>query len=141
MPRPHPRHQRGLSLLEERPGDVRDWAPPGWHWEVLPSGARSLLRIPGPAADPDHIWWASRGPLSVQRWWELAPVEVVRRRIRDEDLHVRRYMMLLETAYTNTWCFLQRDPYHVSFDPVRVPSLWRVSARRSGPRGLGPGRS
>ena len=77
MPRPHPRHQRGLSLLEERSGDVWDWAPPGWHWEVLPSDARSLLGIPGPAADPDHIWWASRGPLSVQRWWELAPVEVV----------------------------------------------------------------
>ena len=24
-----------MSMLDPR-GDVRDWAPPGWHWEVLP---------------------------------------------------------------------------------------------------------
>ena len=89
MPRPHPHHQREAHLLDDI-GDVRDWAPPGWHWEVLPSGARSLVRIPGPVADLDHIWCASLGPRSVQR--EQAHEEVVRRRIREEDAHVQHYM-------------------------------------------------
>ena len=35
-----------MPLLDQR-GDVRDWALPGWHWEVLPSGTRSLVRNPG----------------------------------------------------------------------------------------------
>ena len=34
------RCSRTMSMLEQR-GDVRDWAPPDWHWEVLPSGTRS----------------------------------------------------------------------------------------------------
>ena len=127
-----------MSLLNQR-GAVRDWAPPGWHWEVLPSGTRMLVRNSGDVVDPDLLWWQSRGPRLVQR--EPAPEEVVRRRIRDEDQHVRRYMWLLETEYTNTWSVLQRDPYHMSYDPVMVPSLWRRCAPRSAPRGLGPGRS
>ena len=88
-----------MSLLNQR-GAVRDWAPPGWHWEVLPSGTRSLVRNSGAIIDPDLLWWQSRGPRSVQR--EPAPEEVVRRRIRDEDQHVHRYMWLLDTKYTNT---------------------------------------
>ena len=88
-----------MSLLDQR-GDVRDWAPPGWHWEVLPSGTRSLVRNPGDVVDPDLLWWQSRGPRSVQR--EPAPEEVVRRRIREEDEHVRRYMYLLDRQYSNT---------------------------------------
>ena len=38
MPIPHPRRRRlgGGGLLDQ--GHVRDWAPPGWYWEVLPSG-------------------------------------------------------------------------------------------------------
>ena len=127
-----------MSLLNQR-GAVRDWAPPGWHWKVLPSGTRSLVRNPGAVVDPDLLWWQSRGPRSVQR--EPAPEEVVRRRIRDEDEHVRRYMWLLDTEHTNTWSVLQRDPYHMSYDPVMVPSLWMRCARCSAPRGLGPGRS
>src|SRR3954471_7709405 len=47
-------------------GDVRDWAPPGWHWEVI-SEARRLVRNPGPVVDPDLLWWRSRGPQSVRR--------------------------------------------------------------------------
>ena len=45
MPRPHPRHGGfgGTHLLGEG-GDVRDWAPPGWHWEVG-SGRSNLGRI------------------------------------------------------------------------------------------------
>ena len=78
----------------------RDWAPPGWHWEVLPSGTRSLVRIPGDVVDPDLVWWKSRGPRSVQR--EPAPDTVVRRRIREEEEHVRRYMYLLERQYTRS---------------------------------------
>ena len=88
-----------MSLLDQR-GDVRDWAPPGWHWEVLPSGMRSLVRNPGDVVDPDLLWWQSRGPCSVQR--EPAPEEVVRLRIREEDEHVRRYMYLLDRQYSNT---------------------------------------
>ena len=30
-------------------------APPGWHWEVLPSGTRSLVRNPGDVVDPDLL--------------------------------------------------------------------------------------
>ena len=105
---------------------MRDWAPPGWHWEVLPSGTRSLVRNPGDVVDPDLLWWQSRGPRSVQR--EPAPEEEVRRRIREEDEHVRRYMYLLVRQYDGRWSFLQRVPAHVSYDPVRVPSLWMRSA-------------
>jgi len=68
----------------------------------------------------------------VQR--EPAPEEVVRRRIREEDEHVRRYMYWLDRQYNNGWSFLQRvPPHHVSYDPVRVPYLWMRSARGSGP--------
>ena len=88
-----------MSLLDQR-GDVRDWAPPGCHWEVLPSGTRSLVRNLGDVVDPDLLWWQSRGPHSVQR--EPAPEEVVRRRIREEDEHVRCYTWLLDRQYSNT---------------------------------------
>jgi hypothetical protein len=36
--------------------DIREWATPGWHWEVLPSGARSLVRNPRCIVDPDLLW-------------------------------------------------------------------------------------
>ena len=80
-----------------------------------------MVRIPGDVVDPDLLWWQSRGPRSVQR--EPAPEEEVRRRIREEDEHVRRYMYLLVRQYDGRWSFLQRVPAHVSYDPVRVPSL------------------
>ena len=92
MPIPHPRRVglgRG-TVTEQMTDDVRDWAPPGWHWEVLPSGVRSLVRNMCPVIDPDLVWWHSRGPDAVLR--EPAPELVVLRRIRDEDaapsLHV-----------------------------------------------------
>ena len=100
---------------------------------------RLLVRNPGDVVDQDLVWWKSCGPLSFQR--EPAPEEVVRRRIREEDEHVRRYMYLLDRQYDSRWSFLQRVPPHVSYDPVRVPSLWMRSARGSAPRGSGPGRS
>ena len=43
-----------MSLLDPR-GDVREWAPSGWRWEVLPSGTRSLVRILGDVVDPDLV--------------------------------------------------------------------------------------
>ena len=55
---------------------------------------RSLVRNPGIVIEPDLLWWRSRGPGSVQR--EPAPEEVVRRRVREEDDHVRRYMVMLD---------------------------------------------
>ena len=107
---------------------------------MLPSG-RSLVRNPGDVVDPDLLWWRSSGPRSVQR--EPAPEEVVRRRIREEDKHVCRYMYLLDTpaVYDSRWSILHRVPSHVIYDPVMVPVLWMRSAGRSAPRGLGPGRS
>jgi hypothetical protein len=69
-------------------GDVREWALPGWHWEVSPVRARSLVRNLGHIINPDLLWWRSRGPGAVQR--EAAPEEVVHHRIREEDEHVRR---------------------------------------------------
>ena len=56
MPGPHPCPRRVGDHPFDRMGDVRDWAPPGWHWEVL-SEARRLVRNPGPVVDPDLLWW------------------------------------------------------------------------------------
>ena len=130
MPGPHPRRRpvRDDVLLQRT--HVRDWAPPGWHWEVLPLGACRLLRKPalGPVVDPDLLWWRSHGPLSVRR--ELAPPEVVRRRVWEEDEHVHRYMTAMDVRFSNTWQFFQGS--HFSYDPVRVPSLWVSTARAAG---------
>ena len=90
MPAPHPRLRLGGEHLLHERGNVRDWAPPGWHSEVLSSGERNLVRNSGPV-DPELLWWRSRGPLSVQR--EPTPEEVVRQRVREKDEHVRRYMV------------------------------------------------
>ena len=129
MPIPHPRLRLGGdNLLESR--HVRDWARPGWHWEVLPSGARSLVRNRGLVVDPELLWWRSRGPQSVQR--EPAPENVVRRRVREEDEHIRRYMVALDDMFSNTWQILQGS--HPSYVPVMVPYLWVFTAR-----GLGAG--
>ena len=110
-------------------GEVRDWAPPGWHWEVLSSGARTLVRNPGPVVDPDILWWRSRGPRSFQR--EPAPQEVVAQRIREEDEHFRRYLYALDTRYRGGWSVMQGS--HISYDPVIVPWLWVFSRRGSAP--------
>ena len=127
MPGLHPRRRfGGDNLLERR--HVRDWAPSGWHWEVLPSGARSLVRNQAPVVDPEVLWWRSRGPLSVRR--EPAPEEVVRRHVREEDEHVRHYMVALDVRFSNTWQVLQGS--HPSYDPVMVPSLWVSTACASG---------
>ena len=85
-----------------------------------------MVRNPGDVVDPDLLCWQSRGPCSVQR--EPAPEEVVRRRIREEDENVRRYMYLLDRQYNSRWLFLQRVPSHVSYDPVRVPFLFGCAA-------------
>jgi hypothetical protein len=114
--------------LDER-SDVRDWARPGWHCEVLPSGARNFVWNPGLVVDLDLLRWQLRGPLAVQR--EPAPEKVVHRRITEEDEHVRRYMYVFERMYSNTWSILQGS--HVSYDPVRVPYLWVFSSRSSAP--------
>ena len=133
MPGPHPRRRLGGdNLLERR--HVRDWAPPGWHWEVLPSGARSLVRNRGLVVDPELLWWRSRGPVTVRRLVE-SPAEVVRHRVREEDEHVRRYMVALEARSDNTWQVLQGS--HWSYDPVMVPSLWVSTARADTRRSLG----
>ena len=125
MPVLHPRSRLDNDNLLER-WDVRDWAPPGWHWEVI-SGVRRLVRNSGLVVDPDLLWWRSRGPQSVQR--EPAPEEVVRRRVREEDEHVRRYMVALDAGYSSTWQVLQGS--HPSYEWVMVPSLWVSTARRS----------
>ena len=84
---------------------------------------------PSPVVDPDLVWWRSRGPVSVRR--DPAPPEVVRRRVREEDEHVHRYMVALEGGrFSNTWQFLQGS--HFSYDPARVASLWVSTARTAG---------
>ena len=89
---------------------------------------RRLARNPDLFVNPDLLWWRSRGPQSVRR--EPAPEEVVRRRIREEDDHVRRYMAALDDAgYYSLWQVLQGS--HPSYEWVMVPSLWVSTASRS----------
>ena len=131
-PRRHGGFGGGTHLLD-RTVTVYDWAPPGWHWEE--SGERRLVRNPGPVRDPDLVWWKHHGPGYDQR--EPATEEDIRRRIRDEDAHVLRYMSLLSTTPDRTWNMLQRDPNpSMTYYPVRVPVLWRRSAPRSAPPGF-----
>jgi hypothetical protein len=118
-----------MSHPFDQMGDVWEWAPPGWHWKVSPIGARSLVRNPWRVINPDLLWWRSRGPDAVQR--EAAPEEVVRRRIREEDEHVRHYLYLLDRSPDRSWSILQG--YHISYDLISIPHLWFVSIRGSAP--------
>ena len=86
------------------------------------------MRNRGLVVDPELLWWRSHGPLSVRR--QLTTEEVVRRRVREEDEHVRRYMVALDARFSNTWQFLQGS--HPSYDHVMVPSLWVSTAHASG---------
>ena len=134
MPRQRGGLSRGTHLLD-RGATIQDWTPPGWHWEVLSSGARSLVRNPGDIVDPDLVWWVHHAPGFDQR--EPAAEEDVRRRIREEDAHVGHYMWLLSTTPDRTWNMLQRDPNpSMTYYPVRVPVLWRRSAPHSAPPGF-----
>ena len=131
MPGPHPRRRPVRDNVMLQRTHVRNWAPPGWHWEVLPRGARRLVRYPasGPVVDSDLLWWCSHGPHSVQR--EPAPPEVVRRRVREEDKHVHRYMVAMEDVrFSTTWQVLWADDRR--YDPVMVPCLWVSTARAPG---------
>ena len=118
MPIPHPHRRLGEGGLDQR-GHVRDWALPGWFWDVLPSGGSQ------PVVDPILVWWRSRGPVTVPRLPDTA--EVVRHRVSAEDQHVRRYMVALEGRFDNTWQVLQGS--HWSYDPMMVPYLWVSTAR------------
>jgi hypothetical protein len=116
--------------MGSRSNGVREWAPPGWHWEVTLTGERSctarLVRNAGMVVDPDLLWWPPSGPRAVQR--EPAPEQEVRRRIRREDEHVRRYMTVVrDTEYADYWVSI-RGP-HVGCDRVWVPYLWKNTAR------------
>ena len=104
MPIPHPRRRVGGEHLHHQMGHVRDWAPPGWYWEALPTGERRLVRSQ-PVVDTNLLWWRSRGPVTVQRLED--PAEVVRHRVSEEDAHVRRYLFALEHRFSNTWQVLQ----------------------------------
>src|SRR3954469_16215571 len=121
MPGPHPRYHRAPGILDGM-RNVLDWAPPGWHWEVV-SGVRRLARNPGLVVNLDLLWWRSRDPQSVRR--ESAPEEVVRRCIREEDDHVRRYMAALDAGYYSLWQVLQGS--HPSYEWVMVPSVSTAS--------------
>ena len=58
------------------------------------------------------------------------PPEVVRRRVREEDEHVHRYMAAMDIRFSNTWQGLWADDRR--YDPVTVPSLWVSTARAPG---------
>ena len=64
-----------------------------------------MVRNQGLIVQQELLWWRSRGPQSVQR--EPAPEEVVCRRVKEEDKHVRRYMVALDVMFSNTWQLLQ----------------------------------
>ena len=64
----------------------------------LPGG--SLVKSQ-PVVDPTLLWWRSHGPVTMQRLED--PVEVVRHCASEEDEHVRRYMVVLEARFDNTW--------------------------------------
>ena len=84
---------------------------------------------PGPVVDPELLWWRLRGPRSVQR--EPAPPEVVRRRVREEDEHVHRYMAAMDDVrFSTTWQVLWAD--NRRYDPVIVPCLWVSTGRAPG---------
>ena len=105
MPIPHPHRRLGGGGRLDRRGHVRDWALPGWFWDVLPSGGRRLVRSQ-PVVDPILVWWRSRGLVTIQRLEDSA--EVVRHRVSKEDAHVRRYLFALEhRSFSNTWQVLQ----------------------------------
>ena len=89
-----------------------------------------MVRNPasGPVVDPDLVWWRSCGPVSVRR--DPAPPEVVRRRVKEEDEHVHRYMAAMDGRFSNTWQVLLGD--HPSYDLVMVPSLWVSTSRAPG---------
>ena len=98
----------------------------GATWRGAPLGEEPDL---GSVVDPDLLWWRSRGPHSVQR--QPAPPEVVRRRVREEDKHVHRYMVAMEDVrFSTTWQVLWADD--LRYEPVTVPSLWVSTARTSG---------
>ena len=128
---PHPRRRLNGGLIDQR-GHVRDWAPPGWYWEVLPFGWRNLMRSQ-PVVDPNLLWWRARGPVTVRRLED--PAEVVHHRVSEEDEHVRRYMVALEGRFDNTWQVLQGS--HWSYDHVMVPSLLVSTARANTRHSLG----
>ena len=85
-----------------------------------------------PVVDPILVWWRSRGQVTVPRLPDTA--EVVRHRVREEDQHVRRYMVALDGRFDNTWQVLQGS--HWSYDPMMVPSLWVSTARADTHRAL-----
>ena len=121
MPILHPRRRlSGGHLLDH----VRDWTPPGWYWEALPTGGRNLVRSQ-PVIELNLLWWWSHGPVMVERLED--PMEVVRHRVSEEDAHVSRYLVALEHRFSSTWQVLQGS--HWSNDPVMVPSLWVSTAR------------
>ena len=101
---------------------------------MLPFGARSLVRNPGPVVDPELLWWWQDGPWAVQR--EPAPEQLVRRRVAEEDEHVRRYMVGMDVGFPNTWQFLPGPG--LAYALVPVPSGWVLTARGSRPASRRP---
>ena len=60
-----------------------------------------------------------------------APPEVVRRRVREEDEHVHRYIAAMDDVrFSTTWRVLWAD--YRRYDPVMVPSLWVSTAHAPG---------
>ena len=87
----------GGGHLRHQMGHARDWAPPGWYREALPTGGCMLVRSQ-PVVDLNLLLWRSRGTVMVQRLKDSA--EVVCHRVSEEDAHVRRYLFALEHRFS-----------------------------------------
>ena len=62
MPIPHPRRRVSGGHLRHQMGHVRDWAPPGWYWEALPTGGAGWWGAILSLTQTVAVAWASDGP-------------------------------------------------------------------------------
>jgi hypothetical protein len=65
-----------------------------------------------------------------------APEEVVHHRVREEDEHVRHYMVALDVTFSSTWQYHQ-GPY-LSCARVMVAYVWVSTAHGSAPGSRNP---
>ena len=74
MPIPPPRRRLGGGGRLDQRGHVRDWAPPGWYWEALPTGGAAWWGA-SPSLTRTFFGggrvgqWRCRGLRTPRRWY------------------------------------------------------------------------